>query len=191
MTNEWQQTLLGEADLLKRAAATVPGMLAHPAITWEKKSLAGPAPQSLRPTLVVAKRVIGDRSFLVIRAASEEPEALNALLQNFRHDEALPVACRLPCQCKQRNSPSAGPSPYSKTGRSGAGFRIAMAMARRIKNAFMRCLPNCQHWHEGTQNAARENGHSGLPGAPDRPASLFVVRRGADSQDCSSQPLPT
>ncbi|MEY9770133.1 hypothetical protein [Sinorhizobium fredii] len=38
MTNEWQQTLLGEADLVKRAAATVPGMLAHPAITLDQVS---------------------------------------------------------------------------------------------------------------------------------------------------------
>ncbi|PDT81743.1 hypothetical protein CO676_20945 [Sinorhizobium sp. BJ1] len=36
MSYERQQTLLSEADLVKRAEATVPRMLAHPAITLDQ-----------------------------------------------------------------------------------------------------------------------------------------------------------
>ncbi|PDT80531.1 hypothetical protein [Sinorhizobium sp. BJ1] len=38
MTYEWQRTLLDEEDLAKRAAATVPRMLAHPAVTFDQLS---------------------------------------------------------------------------------------------------------------------------------------------------------
>lgn len=38
MTYGWQQTLLSEEDLVKRAAATIPRMLAHPAITFDQVS---------------------------------------------------------------------------------------------------------------------------------------------------------
>ncbi|KOF15240.1 hypothetical protein AC244_24550 [Ensifer adhaerens] len=38
MTYEWQKTLLTEEDLAKRAAVTVPRMLAHPAVTFDQLS---------------------------------------------------------------------------------------------------------------------------------------------------------
>ncbi|MBB4189231.1 hypothetical protein GGE07_005912 [Sinorhizobium terangae] len=36
MTCEWQRTLLDEEDLAKRASATVPRILAHPAVTFDQ-----------------------------------------------------------------------------------------------------------------------------------------------------------
>ncbi|MBP2236576.1 hypothetical protein J2Z31_003090 [Sinorhizobium kostiense] len=38
MTYDWQDTLLGEGDLARRAAAMVPRMLAHPAVTLDQVS---------------------------------------------------------------------------------------------------------------------------------------------------------
>ncbi|MCO5966159.1 hypothetical protein [Sinorhizobium meliloti] len=38
MTHEWQDTLLGEGDLARRAAAIVPRLLAHPAVTLDQVS---------------------------------------------------------------------------------------------------------------------------------------------------------
>ncbi|WFU49136.1 hypothetical protein [Sinorhizobium terangae] len=38
MTYEWQDALLGEGDLARRAAALVPRLLAHPAVTLDQVS---------------------------------------------------------------------------------------------------------------------------------------------------------